>query len=218
MKVRCVQCNCEFERESKEVAKNERRKLRLFCSRRCNGNFKSQERKGKTLDGKDAPRTVSNCAQCGITIERTPSHIKNYKNVFCNHSCATRYQNAHKTTGCRRSKLEKWLEIQLNTIFFDQILYNDKTTINSELDIYLPYLGLAFELNGIFHYEPIYGKEKLNQIQNNDTRKFQACLERGIELCIIDTSQFKYFKEEKAKIFLNIILETIKAKKETASL
>ena len=36
--------------------------------------------------------------------------------------------------------------------------------INSELDVYVPSLNLAFELNGIFHYEPIYGEKKLNQI------------------------------------------------------
>ena len=75
-----------------------------------------------------------------------------------------------------------------------EIHYNRKDAINSELDIYIPELELAFELNGIFHYEPIYGAEKLQQIQNNDDRKFQACLEKGISLCIIDTSSLKYFK------------------------
>lgn len=71
---------------------------------------------------------------------------------------------------------------------------------------------MAFELNGIFHYEPIYGNDKLNQIQNNDNRKYQACLEHNIELCIIDTSYFKHFKEDKAKEFLNIISSIINLK------
>jgi len=39
------------------------------------------------------------------------------------------------------------------------IHFNKKDAINSELDIYIPSLKLAFELNGIFHYEPIFGKE-----------------------------------------------------------
>jgi len=81
---------------------------------------------------------------------------------------------------------------------------NKKDTINSELDIYVPRLKLAFELNGIFHYEPIFGKEKLSQIQNNDHRKFQACLERKIEFCTIDTSSLKYFKGRNAKKYLKI--------------
>ena len=79
--------------------------------------------------------------------------------------------------------------------------------IDAELDIYIPSLNLAFELNGIFHYEPIFGEKKLNSTKNNDKRKFQACLEKNIELCIIDTSTQKYFKENTSKIYLDIILK-----------
>jgi hypothetical protein len=68
---------------------------------------------------------------------------------------------------------------------------------------------LAFELNGIFHYEPIYGDNKLEQIQNNDNRKFQACLEKNIELCIIDTSQLKYFKEKNCLKYLEIVQSVV---------
>ena len=73
-------------------------------------------------------------------------------------------------------------------------------------------LKLAFELNGIFHYEPIYGKKKLAQIQNNDSRKFQACIENNIEFCLIDVSQLKYFKPQNAQKFLDIITSIINLK------
>ena len=88
--------------------------------------------------------------------------------------------------------------------------FNKKDAINSELDIFLPDLKLAFELNGIFHYEPIFGENQLSKIQNNDQRKFQACLERGIELCIIDTSKLVYHKESTAKPYLDIVVNIIK--------
>ena len=87
--------------------------------------------------------------------------------------------------------------------------FNRKDAINGELDIFIPSLKLAFELNGIFHYEPIYGPEKLGKIQNNDLRKSQACLERGIELCLIDVSSMTYFKPIKGRKFLNIIQNII---------
>ncbi len=135
------------------------------------------------------------------------------KNNFCSQSCAAIYNQSHKTHGYRRSKLEIWLEVELNKLYPSlEIHFNRKDAINSELDIYIPSLKLAFELNGIFHYEPIYGEEQLKKIKNNDTRKYQACLERGIELCIIDTSKIKYFKESTSKPILDIISKIINDK------
>ena len=84
--------------------------------------------------------------------------------------------------------------------------------MNSELDIYIPSLKLAFELNGIFHYEPIYGEDKLNKVKNNDGRKYQACFENKIELCIIDVSGSKNFKPERDKKYLDIIISIIELK------
>ena len=89
------------------------------------------------------------------------------------------------------------------------MIFNGKDTINSELDIYIPSLKLAFELNGIFHYEPIYGKDKLQSIKNNDTRKFQACIEKGISLCIVDSSQQKRFSPKSSQKYLDIIVNII---------
>ena len=140
-------------------------------------------------------------------------------NSFCSLSCAAKYNNTHKTNGNRRSKLEKYLEEKLIQLYPNiEILFNNKEAINSELDVYFPSLKLAFELNGIFHYEPIYGSEKLNRIQNNDNRKFQACLENEIELCIIDSSQQKRFNESTSEKYLKIIVDIIELKKSNISI
>jgi hypothetical protein len=90
--------------------------------------------------------------------------------------------------------------------------FNRRDTINAELDIYVPSLRLAFELNGIFHYEPIYGPEKLGRIRNNDERKVLACAEHGIGLCVVDISSVKYFKPIKAQKFLDIVANLIRTK------
>lgn len=155
---------------------------------------------------------TTKCSQCGISVRKKNSEIVKRKseNYFCSQSCAATYNNTHKTKGTRMSKLEIYLQKELVKLYSNlEFHFNRKDAINSELDIYVPSLKLAFELNGIFHYEPIYGSKKLSQIQNNDARKFQACLEKGISLCIIDVSSFGYYKESGAKKYLDIIINII---------
>lgn len=182
---------------------NRERGNAFYCSSLCRDGFK---------------RIIEcNCKQCNKEFIKNLAEVKKVKNNFCSSSCAATYNNTHKTKGNRRSKLEKWLELQLLVLYPTlNILYSDKTTINSELDIYIPSLTLAIELNGLFHYEPIFGEAKLNQIQNNDGRKFQACIEHGIELCIIDTSQHKYVKPSTSQKYLDIITHLVNSKLESS--
>lgn len=172
---------------------------RKFCSKKC--LYSSQEKKICTV-----------CANCGKEIKLSLAEFNKSKsgNHFCSKSCAVSYNNKHKEFGTRRSKLEKYIEEKLSLLYPDiKILFNDKTSINSELDIYIPSLKLAFELNGIFHYEPIFGDKKLLNIQENDKNKFKLCQEKNISLCVIDTSSLKYFKEQNAEKYLNIIISII---------
>lgn len=196
----CPQCHNEFSRPKNVIQSKfgqHNNEKTIYCSHKCAGRAKIT-----------AQNVV--CLQCEITFSKLLNQINKTPNHFCSKSCAAKYNNAHKTIGTRRSKLEVWLEDKLKTTFPKlEMDFNKKDAINSELDIYIPSLKLAFELNGIFHYEPIYGKNKLQSIQNNDNRKFQACLERGIEFVIIDTSKQTYFKESSALKYLDIIISII---------
>ena len=157
-------------------------------------------------------KTIIYCTNCNNEFSKSPKEMKKSKsgNHFCSQSCAASYNNKHKKHGTRRSKLEQWLENKLTNQYPNlEIHFNRKDTIGSELDIYIPSLKLAFELNGIFHYEPIYGEDKLNQIQENDSNKFQMCQKQNISFCTIDTSSQKYFKENTSKKYLDIITKII---------
>lgn len=202
---KCEYCNNTFYKMKKYIShelKTNKNEIR-FCSFSC----RTKMCKGEAI--------TTSCSYCMKEIKKQKNAINNSKsgNVFCSKSCATSYNNIHKKHGNRRSKLEIWLEEQLTTLFPNlKILYNNKEIINSELDIYIPHFKLAFELNGIFHYEPIFGSDKLVKIQNNDKRKFQACLENKIELVLIDVSSFGYFKIKNAKKYLDIIINIINLK------
>ena len=195
----CHHCKKSFLVQKKSITfaiKNPNLNKIKFCSQKC----KDDSRKTKKL---------IYCTNCNILFKRNPSEIN--LNNFCSNSCNAIYCNKNKTHGNRRSKLEKWLEERLTALYPNlEIHYNQKSAINSELDIYISSLNLAFELNGIFHYEPIYGVGKLNQIKDNDVSKSKACHDAKIDLCVIDTSQQKYVKPSTSQKYLDIITDIIK--------
>ena len=52
--------------------------------------------------------------------------------------------------------------------------------------------------------------DKLTQTQQNDMSKSKKCHDNHIDLCIIDTSHQKYFKESTSQQYINIIVKIIK--------
>lgn len=193
-----LQCECcgNVFYTQKRIIKD-KRGVKKYCSRKCMSTIKKTKK-------------LVICKQCGKEFLKKPCEIRDTNNNFCSRSCSTSYGNAHKKTGSNRSKLEIWIEGQLSNLYPDlKILYNNSSIIGAELDIYIASLNLAFELNGILHYEPIFGENKLIQTQKNDQNKFQLCQNKGISLCIIDTSSQKYFKENSSKKYLDIITNII---------
>lgn len=170
-----------------------------FCCIECSRSFTK-------------PKKIFKCRQCNKEILLDNYEIKDRK--FCSQSCSTTHRNINAPFSCNRSKLEIWLEDKLKQLYPKlDIKYNDKYVVNPlELDIYIPSLYLAFELNGIFHYEPIFGKQRLERQQNNDNNKFQKCIGKLISLCIIDTSSQKRFNDKSNQKFLNIITNIINNK------
>jgi hypothetical protein len=192
---KCNFCGKTFYRYKRDILTNIKLKRKhIFCSHKCSSS--------------NITTYFLKCEQCGKEIIRTESWSKKSKHHFCSHSCAVKYQNTNKTTGFRRSKLEIYLENRLTELYPNlEIIYNDRNTLGNglEIDIYIPSLKLAFELNGPFHYIPAFGQEKLDNIKNNDSLKLQKCQELDINVCVIDVSKEKGFTEKRGNKYLNII-------------
>ncbi len=199
----CENCHAEFDIQSKHYRYNQKNGYTpgRFCSRQCcNTFFKATKTKSSQVA----------CEQCGVSFTKLAKELARSKHNFCSKSCAAKYHNAHKTTGTRRSRLEAYIESQLRTDFHGlELICNGKEAIGSELDFYFPQLRLAIELNGIFHYEPIYGPDRLERIQANDQQKFLACAAAGIELCVIDTSSVNHITDSVKVRYYTIVKDLV---------
>ena len=94
--------------------------------------------------------------------------------------------------GNMRSQFERWLEEQLPNEFPKIcFVFGDGITIRFELDCHIPTLKLAFEINGVTHFEPIYGSERFKRTKQIDKLKRELCMKEGIQLFSIDVRDVK---------------------------
>ena len=207
--VECKECNLKF-KTGRSYSNHIRWKhlkveyKKIQCNF-CNINFRKENIDKHISVCKCNPDNFKYCKQCNKVVI-------GYRQQFCNQSCSGRYNNTHKSHGTRRSKLEVWLEEKLKLTFPTlDIHFNKKDAIESELDIFIPKLRIAFELNGIYHYKSIHGPALLQRIQNNDLLKQNACNKNNIILYSIDTSSLSTFNEKAAIPFFEEIINKINA-------
>lgn len=83
-----------------------------------------------------------------------------------------------------RALIESHFQKKFKTIHPNWLI-NPDTNCPMELDMYCKELKIAVEYNGIHHYEPIYGEERLIETQNKDLLKKQMCEQLGVKFITI---------------------------------
>ena len=197
---KCDVCGNSFLQMKKNIYNNRKFcKKHNLCSKKCQSLLQSKQK-------------LVICKNCGKEFFKKEKDILRSKsgNNFCSSSCAASYNNSHKIYGYRRSKFEKYVEEVLKETFPNlEIIYNNSHIIGYELDIYIPSLKLAFEINGIFHYKPIFGEYKFQRTQEIDKAKLNECEVQGIQLIVIDISNIKTFSKENSKFLIKEIINKI---------
>lgn len=184
-----VEVECDYDECKNTTLKSPyklKRSKNNFCSTLCADKFRNR-------------KVEVECFVCKKKFFKALCQIKRAPRHCCGQVCAKLLRKYHKDWGSRRSKLEIAIEEHFKIIFpFIYIKYN-KTDIGYELDIFVPCLELAIELNGIFHYEPIFGEEQLLKTQETDRKKVVKCRELGIKLFVINVSKDKDNKKTQAQ-------------------
>ena len=189
----CDFCSNPFERDSKYKTRSLKRTGLLFCSYSCHNNY-------RITNG----RINTNCGNCKKSISKRAEKSNIGGIYFCSRSCSTTYHNLHKTTGNRVSKFELDLrEFIIGEFPGMEFIPNDKTTIGMELDIYFPHNLMAIEINGIYHYKPIHGIQKLQRIIKLDKLRAKRCKENNISLLVLDISHITKYSKDKILPYLD---------------
>lgn len=191
-------------------SKNEYLKLGQFSEQAITSKFGFWNKALKTIFGEtnedQHKAKLLVCEWCQKNCFQKPCQIRQNKHHFCSLSCSSSFAQKNKKYGTNKSKMEKYLANKLQDQYPNlDVIYNSKKAIGLELDIYIPVLAIAFEINGIFHYKSIFGQNKLQKTQFYDREKIRLCQESNIKLIVIDTSKSNIFNESHGESVFDFI-------------
>jgi len=109
----------------------------------------------------------------------------------------------------RGSKLEKYLMKQLLADGYRVDFHKEQTLSNTKLqiDLFLPQLNVAIEVDGPSHFRPVWGEDNLNKNKKYDNKKNGLILGKGLYLIRIE--QHKDFSKTRGNIVYKKLLNIL---------
>lgn len=113
------------------------------------------------------------------------------------------------------SKLEKYLLGKLIADGYRVDFHKEQSLLNTKLqiDLFLPTLNVAIEVDGLSHFEPVWGLDTLKRNQGYDNKKTGLILGKGLVLIrIIQKKDFSKSRAESIYKELSVVLDKISRK------
>lgn len=208
----CSLCGKTLTRPKHKIRKDNISK-RLFCNRSCASIFNGLNRARKPKEIKKPRRIVFECVfqcTCGKTVLRTKNQLRKSKSgeAFCSKSCRMKQHNLLGITACPSFQVSSEERILFDLIQADfpelKVERNCRNILPSglELDLFIPSLNIAIELNGPVHFFPIFGNEQFLKTKNKDIIKQMEASALGLNLIVVDISKSKSKKRTIADLTL----------------
>lgn len=107
------------------------------------------------------------------------------------------------------SKLEKFLFKELLATGLIVEFHKEQSILNTKLqiDIFIPSLNIAIEVDGPSHFEPVWGQDALKRNKKYDNKKTGLLIGKG--LFLIRVQQTKEFSKSRAQLVLNKLKQAI---------
>jgi very-short-patch-repair endonuclease len=117
--------------------------------------------------------------------------------------------NAVRVTSKVGSKLEKYLHKKLISDGYKVEFHKEQTLVNTKLqiDLFVPIMNLAIEVDGPSHFAPVWGEESLKRNKKYDSKKEGLILGKGWNL--IRVIQTKDYSDSRSDIIYSQILKII---------
>lgn len=107
------------------------------------------------------------------------------------------------------SKLENFLFEKLLKSGLNVDFHKEQSILNTNLqiDLFLPKLNIAIEVDGPSHFEPVWGDDALKRNKKYDNKKTGLILGKGLYL--IRIKQTKDFSKTRSELIFNDLIKTI---------
>jgi hypothetical protein len=133
--------------------------------------------------------------------ENLPDHIK--ENIL--HEANNAVRQASKTG----TKLELFLLNKLLNDGYAVEFHKEQTLLNTKLqiDLFLPKISVAIEIDGPSHFEPVWGDDALKRNKKYDDKKTGLIIGKGLYL--IRIKQTKDFSQSRAVLIFDELIKTL---------